>query len=59
LAECKEPMIRLGENCQILRAVVERGRPDSHTHPDIDKLNRDVSDVLNRWQHLTEDANTK
>ena len=52
-------MLELEENSRLMRQLVERGRPGLHSHPDMDKLDRDVSHVLNRWQHLTDDADTK
>lgn len=52
-------MLELGENCKLLRQAVIKSRPGVANHPDMDKLDRDVADSLNKWKHLTDEADNK
>ncbi|XP_067936924.1 dystonin-like [Watersipora subatra] len=59
LIECRPSMLKLEEVTRHLRQLVERSRPDVSSHPDVEKLERDVSQVINKWQHLTDDTETR
>ena len=59
MANSQQSMLQLGESCRQLRQAVERSRPDAASHPDMGKLERDVTDVINKWQHLSDDADTR
>ena len=45
---------RLSTDLQSVQQLVARSRPGSvRTHPDVQKLEADVQDLVNRWQNLS------
>lgn len=64
----REPMLQLADNFKRLQQMVEDNRrgvadleavsPDQH-HPDLDKLSRDVTHLLNKWQRHVDSTEHK
>lgn len=66
----RSPMLKLADNFKQLRQLVEDSRSQVAnleggsgssvtSHPDMDKLERDVTDLLNKWQRLMDSTEHK